>query len=120
MKNGKDLIEQRKYFNSLLLDIIKRELDKNPQFRFMQLLNILGLDKDKFYEESIDTYKRTIKDRILSNSDEFVVITWPEIQFLMNIEGFAENASLINDDKLVDKYGSSAYFVRKQWLDSIS
>jgi len=48
--------------------------------------------------------------------DEFVVVTWTDnIQFFMEQEGFKENAYLINDEKGLDDFGSSAYFVRKSW-----
>ena len=48
--------------------------------------------------------------------DEFVVITWPEIQELMEYEGFQDNSLLINDGKLYEQYGDSAYMVNKDWL----
>ena len=51
--------------------------------------------------------------------DRFVVIEWPEIQELMDLEGFEENSHLILDEKGLDKYGSSAYFVNEKWLISI-
>lgn len=46
----------------------------------------------------------------------FIVITFPEIQEYQEIEGFKENSSLINDEPLLSKYGSSAYFVNIGWL----
>ena len=49
---------------------------------------------------------------------KFVVVTWPESQELMEKEGFEENSYLINDDKGIDDYGSSAYFVSETWLSS--
>lgn len=48
--------------------------------------------------------------------DRFIVVTWPEIQDLMEFEGFNENACLINDQTFLSEYGSSAYFVRETWL----
>lgn len=45
--------------------------------------------------------------------DDFTVICWPEVQELMEEEDFYENAALANI------YGSSAYFVRKSWLNSL-
>ncbi len=48
--------------------------------------------------------------------DEFVVITWPEVQELFGLEDFRENSSLVNTPELLEEYGSSAYFVRKDWL----
>lgn len=54
-----------------------------------------------------------------TDEDDFVVIQWPEIQELMDKEGFDLNASLANDEWCLDKYGSSAYFVNKQWLSKV-
>lgn len=53
-------------------------------------------------------------------SSEFIIITWPEVQELFEIEGFSDNAALVNSGPLYDEFGDSAFFVRKQWLDSIS
>lgn len=53
------------------------------------------------------------------DEDDFVIIQWPEIQDLMNKEGFNTNASLANDEWCLEKYGSSAYFVNKQWLSKV-
>lgn len=48
--------------------------------------------------------------------DTFKVVVWPEIQKLMDREGFEENSCLINDEPLLSEYGSSAYFIRQSWL----
>lgn len=48
--------------------------------------------------------------------ETFEVVCWPEVQFLFNIEGFTDNAYLIIDEKGMDEYGSSAYFVNSIWL----
>ena len=50
----------------------------------------------------------------------YKVITWPEIQYLMDKNGFDENSYLVNDDKGLDDFGSSAYFVDVEWLKSIN
>lgn len=48
--------------------------------------------------------------------NEFVLVTWTDdIQFFMEQEGFEENAYLINDEKGLKDFGSSAYFIRKGW-----
>ena len=46
------------------------------------------------------------------------IIGWPDIQYFMDLEGFNENATLIepNDNMGI---GSSTYFVSKEWLESI-
>ena len=49
--------------------------------------------------------------------DTFEVVCWPESQMLMEKPMFNENSSLINNEPLLTEYGSSAYFVRKSWLD---
>jgi len=49
--------------------------------------------------------------------DTFEVVTWPDIQFIMDKEGFRRNSVLINDEPLLTEYGSSAYLVRKSWLE---
>lgn len=51
------------------------------------------------------------------NDDIFEIVTFPDVQALMELEGFEENSSLINDEPLLSEYGSSAYFVRKNWLN---
>lgn len=47
----------------------------------------------------------------------YIVVTWPETQMLFEMEGFRENAYLINDDQGLTDFGSSAYFVNKEWYD---
>ena len=49
--------------------------------------------------------------------DKYIIIQWPEIQEFMEIEGFEENSYLINDEKGLDDFGSSAYFVNTKWID---
>ena len=51
------------------------------------------------------------------NKDKYVVITWPDIQDLMEHDDFNDNACLITDDPFIQEYGSSAYFVRESWID---
>ena len=50
----------------------------------------------------------------------YVVVTWPDSQNLMDREGFSENSYLVNDDKGIEDFGSSAYFVDEDWLNSLS
>lgn len=53
------------------------------------------------------------------DEDDFIIIPFPEIQEFMDKEGFDVNASLANDEWTLSKYGSSAYFVNKKWLNSL-
>ncbi len=50
---------------------------------------------------------------------KYVVVTWPDSQQLMDKEGFAENSYLVNDEQGLEDFGSSAYFVDEDWLDSV-
>jgi hypothetical protein len=51
--------------------------------------------------------------------DLYKVIQWPDIQELMDKPGFEDNSYLINDDKGLDDFGSSAYFINLQWLEEL-
>lgn len=51
-------------------------------------------------------------------NEEFVVVPWPEIQEYMEKEGFDNNSHLINDEVGIEKYGCSAYFINKEWLQN--
>lgn len=44
-----------------------------------------------------------------------VIVCWPESQMLMEKEGFYDNCSLINSERGLEEYGSSAYLVDKDW-----
>lgn len=45
------------------------------------------------------------------------IVCWPESQMLMEKKGFYDNCTLINSEKGLEKYGSSAYLVEKDWYD---
>lgn len=49
----------------------------------------------------------------------YTVISWPEIQDYMDLEGFNENAYLVNCEQGLEDFGPSAYFIRCDWLKSI-
>ena len=50
--------------------------------------------------------------------EDYEIIGWPDIQYFMELEGFNENAALIepNDSMGID---SSTYLVDKEWLESL-
>lgn len=50
---------------------------------------------------------------------DYEVVTWPESQDLMEKKGFREHCELINSEKGLDMYGSSAYLVDKEWLEQV-
>jgi len=61
-----------------------------------------------------------IQDFDLENSNEvhkvYTVVQWPDVQDLMDIEGFDENSELILDEDEMEIYGSSAYYVLSSWM----
>ena len=69
LKNVDKEIEQklklRQKANKEILCIIEKLVNDNSQLRFCQILTILGLDNDRFMEESVDTLAR-IKEKVAS------------------------------------------------------
>lgn len=53
------------------------------------------------------------------DKETFEVVCWPESQMLMELDGFEENSYLVNDDKGMLEFGSSAFFVNRKWLEEI-
>ena len=51
------------------------------------------------------------------DKETFEVVCWPESQMLMELDGFEENSYLINDDRGLLEFGSSAFFVNRKWLE---
>ena len=49
---------------------------------------------------------------------DYEIIEWPDIQDIMNEEGFVENATLIEPNDSMG-IGSSTYLVNKEWLESL-
>ena len=54
-------IQQRQIANLEIISLLNNIVEKHPELRFCQILTILNLDKDKFYEESVDTLKELKK-----------------------------------------------------------
>lgn len=46
---------------------------------------------------------------------KYVIVTWPESQYVMQ----EEEAYLLNDNKAVEKFGSSAYIIREDIYKNI-
>ena len=65
MKNISEVIQikiqQRQSANLEIISLLNNIVEKHPELRFCQILTILNLDKDKFYEESVDTLKELKK-----------------------------------------------------------
>lgn len=56
-KDFLDKISKRQEYNYKCLDILKELIDKYPDLRFTQIIFNVGLTEDRFYQESVDTYK---------------------------------------------------------------
>ena len=54
-------IKKRQIANLEIVSLLSNIVEKHPELRFCQILTILNLDKDKFYEESVDTLKELKK-----------------------------------------------------------
>jgi hypothetical protein len=54
----KDKIDNRQVSNFGIIILLIKIVKQYPELRFCQILTILNLDKDRFYEESVDTLKR--------------------------------------------------------------
>ena len=50
--------------------------------------------------------------------EDYVIIGWPDIQDIMDEEGFGDNAALIEPNDSMG-IGSSTYLVDKEWLESL-
>jgi hypothetical protein len=54
-------IKKRQTANLEIISLLSNIVEKHPELRFCQILTILNLDKDKFYEESVDTLEELKK-----------------------------------------------------------
>lgn len=64
-KEIENKLKLRQKANKEILGIIEKLVNDNSQLRFCQILTILGLDSDRFMEESVDTLAR-IKEKVAS------------------------------------------------------
>ena len=46
----------------------------------------------------------------------YIIMPWPEIQDWMEEPDFKDHSYLMNDDRGVEEYGSSTYFVDVLWM----
>ena len=51
------------------------------------------------------------------DKETFEVVCWPESQMLMELDGFEENSYLVNDDRGLLEFGSSAFYVNRKGLE---
>ena len=48
--------------------------------------------------------------------EQYEIIGWPDIQAIMDVEGFDDNATLIEENDAMG-IGSSTYLVDREWLE---
>lgn len=66
----KQTIVQRHKYNRLIIDELISIINEHPELRFRQILTILNLDNDGFYEESVTTYQKLLqRDKLTSGED---------------------------------------------------
>ena len=75
------------------------------------------IKNEEEYKETLNFIENYVY--IKKKRDSYVVVTWPDIQYLMELEDFKNHSYLINDDQGMQDFGSSAYFVEKNWLNKI-
>ncbi len=96
---------------------IKLTNEISKEVYFNEVKPFTSIEKARDYA---DLHRESLFDpclvELVPQDDLFKVVTWPLSQELMEIEGFEENSCLINDEPLLDQYGSSAYFVRYSWF----
>lgn len=69
----------------------------------------------RMYNVYEDDVKNEITKMLPSKDDEFILVTWPDIQYYYDLDGWEDNSFLVNDENGLEQYGSSAYFLKKSW-----
>ena len=59
----------RSYYNGLIILALLKIMRRYPDLRFCQILTILGLDRDNFYEEPDKTLERIYANRTFTNEE---------------------------------------------------
>jgi hypothetical protein len=57
----KQIMDDRVVYNQKIMDEIQKILDTHRYLRFTQLLSILKLNEDRFYEEPRETYHKIME-----------------------------------------------------------
>ena len=75
------------------------------------------IKNEREYKEALNFMENYVY--LKKKPDSYVVVTWPDSQYLMELEDFKNHSYLINDDQGMQDFGSSAYFVEKNWLNKV-
>lgn len=76
-----------------------------------QFLETIG---QLIYDADIDSDETNEVLNLITTS--YTIVTWPDIQEIMEEDWFDDESFLINDQKGLEKFGSSAYFVPVKYL----
>lgn len=64
-----DKIRSRYQYNCAIISKLSQLVEKYPELRFIQLLQAIGIvdadGRDRFYEESIDTWKGIVENKLV-------------------------------------------------------
>jgi len=82
-------------------NLLKKEISK----ALMHLSHTINVHLDEVIEVVREMY-----------ADDYVICTWPDVQELMELDGFRENSVLMNEPWANDLYGSQTYLVKRKWL----
>ena len=82
-------------------NLLKKEIPK----ALTQLSHTIHVHLDEVIEVAREIY-----------ADDYVICTWPDVQELMELDGFRENSVLMNEPWANDLYGSQTYLVNRKWL----
>lgn len=86
-----------------------------PNFN-RDLLGIISLyNRLELYKHRLLNDLKLYVDNI-NKMTTYTVVTWPEVQLLLDLEGFKEHSYLINDEQGLEDFGDLAYFVETEWL----
>jgi len=95
------------------IDLFSKEAKKKYGADFIELVSVEDAETHKDLMDKLDV---CIEDN--TESHGYVILVWPDSQNIMGIRGMRENTALINDDKGLEEFGSSAYVVSKEWYEN--
>lgn len=76
----------------------------------------VGTHKEVLDEPTLQIWDGCYDQRKLKK-DGYAIMTWPDSQELMDMQGFSENTWLINDERGLNRFGSSAYVYDIDWYN---
>ena len=50
---------------------------------------------------------------------KFIILPWEKVQAVLDKPGFQENSCIIENTYLINKYGSSSFFIDEEWYNNL-